>query len=179
MRRMREMKESCKAIVAQGGHPLQTELEDRLRFETFISNISARFVKLPPEEVDREIELALQKVMNLFNANRCGLIKVSPERKLSLITHASYAPDLQPLPQGLNLYNMFPWHYRKIIERKQPIILDTIDDMPPEADQDMRSYASLGFKSLMSVPVFCGQRSTYLLACLTTRGERTWPKEYA
>ena len=33
----------------------QAKLEDRLRFETLLAELSARFVNLPPEQVDQEI----------------------------------------------------------------------------------------------------------------------------
>jgi hypothetical protein len=34
----------------------QTELQERLRFETLIADVFARFVNVPATEVDREIE---------------------------------------------------------------------------------------------------------------------------
>jgi hypothetical protein len=38
------------------------ELEERLRFETLIADLSSKFVNLPVGEVDREIENALRHV---------------------------------------------------------------------------------------------------------------------
>jgi formate hydrogenlyase transcriptional activator len=38
------------------------DLQDRLRFETMLSDLSSRFVNLEPAEVDREIEEAQRRV---------------------------------------------------------------------------------------------------------------------
>ena len=55
---------------------LRVQLEDRLRFETFISDLSARFVRIPSSKVHQEIERALREVTEFFHAHRCGLLKV-------------------------------------------------------------------------------------------------------
>ena len=38
------------------------ELEERLRFETLIADLSSKFINLPAGEVDREIEDAQRRV---------------------------------------------------------------------------------------------------------------------
>jgi hypothetical protein len=38
-------------------------MKRRLEFEALLSDLSARFVNLPPEAVDREIEQALKAVL--------------------------------------------------------------------------------------------------------------------
>ena len=38
------------------------DLQDRLRFETMLSDLSSRFVNLEPADVDREIEEAQRRV---------------------------------------------------------------------------------------------------------------------
>ena len=51
----------------------------RLSFETLISNLSARFVSLPPDQVDDQIEHALESVRDFFQVERCGLLRVQQE----------------------------------------------------------------------------------------------------
>ena len=52
---------------------IQAELEDRLRFETVLAELSARFVKLPPERVDQEIEDALRRLVAALQVDRTAL----------------------------------------------------------------------------------------------------------
>jgi hypothetical protein len=74
---------------------LRSQLEDRLRFETFISDLSARFVRLPSSKVNQEIDHALREVTEFFHAHRCGLLEVSGDLKMARITHAWYAEGVR------------------------------------------------------------------------------------
>jgi len=75
--------------VAKANTHLRVELEDRIRFETFISDISARFVKLPSTEVDNEIECALWQILDFFNVDRCGIMEVRKDEQFVRVTHKS------------------------------------------------------------------------------------------
>ncbi|MCY2996037.1 MAG: hypothetical protein NTY19_50540 [Planctomycetota bacterium] len=54
-------------------------LADRLQFETSLSGLSARFVDVVPQTVDREIECALEKVTNLLALDRGTVFEVSSD----------------------------------------------------------------------------------------------------
>ena len=60
--------------MAKADIRLSAELENRIRFEILISDISARFVRLPSEAVDIEIECALKQVLDFFDVDRCGML---------------------------------------------------------------------------------------------------------
>ena len=49
------------------------QLEDRLRFEGLISDLSAGFVNISSEEVEGEINKWLQRITEFFDADRCSL----------------------------------------------------------------------------------------------------------
>ena len=48
----------------------ETDLRNRLRFEQMISDLSARFIHLPSEQLDDEIERALKTVLEFFQVDR-------------------------------------------------------------------------------------------------------------
>jgi formate hydrogenlyase transcriptional activator len=154
------------------------EMQSRLRFEAFISDLSARFVKLSPGEVDQEIERALQKVMNFFQGDRCGLIEVHAERKFTRVTHASYVEGIPRVPRDINLADFFPWHMEQLTYRGEPVRVERLADFPPEAEKDRESAMAMGIKSLLTVPVFIGERVAYHMTVQTVRRERSWPEEY-
>jgi len=58
--------------------------QERLRFEELVSALSARFVNIPPEQVDAEIEYGLRQVLEFFQVDRAGLL-----RALRVKTHGS------------------------------------------------------------------------------------------
>ena len=68
-------------------------LEERLRFESLLSDVSARFVRVPADRLDGEIENALKAVLEFFQVDRCGLLLTSQDRSALQITHVQYAND--------------------------------------------------------------------------------------
>ena len=91
-------------------------LRDRLKFETMSAKISARFVNLPPGEVDREIEHALKAILDFFQVDRAGLVRTLPGKFAYQITHVAYGEDVPPVPAGSEIsISLNPWAYEKLI----------------------------------------------------------------
>ena len=59
--------------MAQSETDLPRELEERLRFETLLTDISARFVNLPADQIDGEIEDAQRRICEFLNLDRSSL----------------------------------------------------------------------------------------------------------
>ena len=58
---------------------LHAELEERLRFETLLADLSSRFVNLPTAEVDREILDAERRIADRREGVGCDqLILIEP-----------------------------------------------------------------------------------------------------
>lgn len=157
---------------------LANELQGRLRFEAFISDLSARFVKLSPAEVDQEIERVLQKVMDFFQGDRCGLIEVHADRKLSYITHASNAEAIPGVSRDANLAVLYPWHMEQLTYHEEPVCVERLVDLPPEALKDRETAEAMGIKSMLTVPVFIGDKVAYHMTIQTVRQERSWPEKF-
>ena len=51
------------------------DLRARLRFETFLSDLSARFVNVPVERVDAEIDAGLQALVEFLDVDRATLTR--------------------------------------------------------------------------------------------------------
>jgi formate hydrogenlyase transcriptional activator len=52
----------------------EEDLRERLHFEQLLSDLSARFVNIGPDQVDLEIESALRQILEFFQVDRCGLV---------------------------------------------------------------------------------------------------------
>jgi hypothetical protein len=66
-------------------HKTRRELDDRLRFERLIAEVSAKFVNVPPDGVDCEIERALDQVIEVMNLDCCVLFKFQDEKPQVLL----------------------------------------------------------------------------------------------
>jgi PAS domain S-box-containing protein len=168
------------ALLAHRRHRRSAEetLEKQLRFETLLAELSARLVRLSPSEVDREIEQALGLVMDFFRADRCGLIKVYPDRKSARVTHAHYAEGIEQVSPDIELAVLFPWYYHVLVEQGQHNSISRLSELPEEAEKDRQSLAAMGTRSVLAIPLFIEEGIGHLIVIHTVREERVWPKEH-
>jgi formate hydrogenlyase transcriptional activator len=156
----------------------RTELEDRLQFETFISDLSARFVKLASSQVHQEIERALQEVTEFFHAHRCGLLEVFGDRKIARLTHAWYAEGVRRVPPGRNCAEGFSWSFERLVDQKQPVAFNDLSELPPEAAPDFPAYTAMGARSSLMIPLFTGEEVRHIVVLQTMAGGGALEKEY-
>jgi formate hydrogenlyase transcriptional activator len=159
----------------------QTEeaLKERLHFERLLFDLSARFINIAPDQVDLEIESVLGQILDFFQVDRCGLVRVSPNDNSFRITHAAYAANIPPVPQNTDLpLDWFPWVYEKTIERHQIVSFATRDELPREAAVDRQTYGKLEIRSSMDIPISNGAALDYLISINAVQKESVWPEEY-
>ncbi|MHC4757716.1 MAG: hypothetical protein ACYTE8_03575, partial [Planctomycetota bacterium] len=81
-----------------GNRPERDELEERIQFEKLLTDLSATFVNVPTNAVDKEIEHGLEFVVKFLGADRGILMQFSDDGKTLDITHTYIAPGIKPLP---------------------------------------------------------------------------------
>ena len=153
-------------------------LEDRLRFERLLSDLSARFVSIPPERVDSEIEYGLRQILEFFQVDRVGLLRSLPDKPAHRITHGVYGEDIPPVPVGVELpRSIYPWVSERLAERHEVVSFSRLDDLPPEAHVDKRTYAEWGIRSTLDIPIITGGSVVHVIAINSVKSERVWPEE--
>ncbi len=157
------------------GDGLEARLEEQLRFERLISELSARFVRIPHDQLDREIVLALDQLREFFRCDRCGIIGLEPEEGRFHVTHLSQAEGIPPFPEGIDYRRVFPWSYEMYFRRGEPIVFTRLDDLPEESRVDHEGARILGVKSNLGVPLFSGEAAGHAIVFQSLREERSWP----
>ncbi|HQH53466.1 MAG TPA: PAS domain-containing protein [Candidatus Hydrogenedentes bacterium] len=173
---VRDVTEQKRAEIAL--RESHVELASRLEFETLVSNLSAEFAYLAPGEVDHAIERALDAVRRFFQTDRCGLLSVCQNRRSVFVTHASYSEGVDHVPSDVNLAELFPWGYKRLIIAGEPMLIPKLAELPPEAEKDRQSYIAMGARSNLSIPLFVSQDAWYIIAVQTVREERNWHDDY-
>ena len=157
----------------------EENLQERLQFEQLLSDLSARFVNIAPDQVDLEIESALRQILEFFQVDRCGLVRVSPHDNSFRITHVAYASDIPPVPENSDLsINLFPWVHEKIIKQHEVVSFTTRDELPSEAAVDKQTYEELEIRSALNIPISVGAALDYIISINAVRKECAWPEEY-
>ena len=153
---------------------LRHELESRLRFETLLSEISARFVNLPAEEIDNSIEDAQRRICDCLGVDLSALWQWSDETpRFMTVTHLHSPPEGPSRPDGIDAQESFPWVLQEM-QRGETLVIST-EDMPPEAARDQESRRYFGVKSSVVIPLSEGGGPIIgILTFDTLRAERTW-----
>lgn len=153
-------------------------LDKRLHFERLISELSARFVNIASDQVDREIEAALKQVLTFFQVDRCGLLGISPDRRRLHVTHAAYAEGINEVPREIDLACLFPWVHEKLVVRGEYVSVSNMSELPPEAEKDRQSWTAMGARSSLAIPLFFECRVSSLIVIGSLRRQYSWPPEY-
>ncbi|MRR59467.1 MAG: GAF domain-containing protein, partial [Deltaproteobacteria bacterium] len=152
-------------------------LEERIRFETLIADLSARFINIPSEEVDAAISTALDRVRTFYQADYCALFEADVATSETRLPYISYAPNVIHLPDDLIPRQAFPWAYDIVFLQGKPNIRERNDDLPPEAEIDRKSNKAIGVEAAINIPVDYGSPTAYCLTVATVR-QRSWPADY-
>ena len=152
--------------------------EQRLRFETLISDLSAQFVKLASHQVHGAIELALERVRRFFDCDRCALLGLSVDRRLIFVRQASYGEGIEPVAGDIDLAALFPWGYQQLVHRGKNFIAARLSDLPAEAEQDRQSCLAIGICSFLTIPLFASEGVHSIITIQAAHQERDWPEEY-
>ncbi|MDS4070690.1 MAG: sigma 54-interacting transcriptional regulator [Candidatus Competibacter sp.] len=154
---------------------IQAKLEDRLRFETLLAELSARFVNLPPDRVDQAIENALRCLVEALQADRATLGRLTEDSRDFVVTHSFALPGIEAFPLIPSLDTVAPLLSRTLLSG-QPLVMARLADLPEEGEQDRKLFASGQILSGMVVPLIIGGRVIGALGCSLAHGEREWPE---
>ncbi len=162
-----------------GAHPFD---QDNLYgnyplFVRIIFGLSGRFVNISPELVDKEINNVLKDIFDYFQVDRCGLLGITGDRGRVYISHAVYSEGIERISEDIELEQMFPWCYEKLL-RGECVTFSRLSELPSEAVKDQQSWSAMGVRSALIVPLFLGAKPASFIVLNTVREERSWSQEY-
>lgn len=150
-----------------------TELEGQLRFETALADLSARFVNLPAEAVDSEIESAQGRIVEILGLDRSTLFQiVEGDNENFITTHCWVRPGFERFPIVFSK-QAFPWYAARII-RGETVHYSSIADLPPEAVREATVFRTHGPLSNVTFPLAISGKVFGALAFGALRTERKW-----
>ncbi len=158
--RVLEQLELVARILGEAIARKQAELTLRraLEFERLLAGLSATFVHLPLNAMDRHIEQAIGQVGEFLGVDRVNVYQYrdGPADRLLSRTH-HWVRDGVP-PAALVQDGSMPWLKARVLGGREVIALNSLDDLPPEAARDRVSLAQLGVLSLALAPMVVEDR---------------------
>lgn len=153
------------------------EATERCQFEALLVELSVRFINLPPDQVDAEIENAQRRICEFLDIDLLALWQFSDEASgFFALTHL-YSARNGLLPPQLRAREDFPWVLKQMTANRI-VAISSLDELPAEAARDREMACSLGIKSNLTIPLSTGSEPLIgILGFNTTTKERDWPPD--
>jgi PAS domain S-box-containing protein len=147
-------------------------VEEQLKFETMLAEISATFISLPADQLDSQIREGQKRICKTLGLDRSALAQISAENNKLVTTHWWAVDGFETLP--ILTQDNFPWMTR-ILLSGQRVSFARIDDLPEEAAKDKETFHLLGLESNATFPLSAGGKNIGVLGFGSLRAEREWP----
>jgi PAS domain S-box-containing protein len=154
----------------------QVQLAQRLRFEEMLSALSARFVNLPPDRLDAEIERVLESIGKGLNVDRVSVYEISEEDQTLHLVHSHRDAEIAAPPSEFKLERL-PWIRQKLMNREMVTFSD-FEELPAEAEVDRNFLRDQGVVSLALIPLSTGEKTLGVLSLTMLRRRKKWPHEF-
>jgi PAS domain S-box-containing protein len=143
-------------------------------FETLLCELSSRFINVPADALDHEIEDVQRRLCELLGLDVSALFEETAEGTFTLTHFSSSREDLPTPTRGMNALEFFPWLQRQLLTGRA-VALSSLEDLPGEAAFDRENLRLFGVCSSLALPLSVGGAPPVGgLAFATTRAERDW-----
>jgi len=165
--------------VAAAGVPTEWAKPDaniagRLRFESFLLELSAFFAKASTDGIERAVDLWLEKLARFTGIDRVALWECDTAVDQMHLRHLYSAPDFPVLPTRVSTAD-FPWLINEFRHGRVACWERIPEDAPESASIERAYMTKIGAKSALGIPVEAGT-TTFVLIFMCIRGPRKWPK---
>ena len=138
--------------MTQSETDLRRELENRLGFETLLTDISTRFINLPAEQIDGAIEDAQRRVCKCLGLDLSALWQWSAgSHRFLELTHLYSPPEGPSRPERIDALEAFPWSVQKLMQGET--LACSTENLPPAAARDQETRRYYGIKSTVAIPL--------------------------
>jgi diguanylate cyclase (GGDEF)-like protein/PAS domain S-box-containing protein len=162
------------ALDARERRDAQESLAHRLQFEKLISAISTHFINVAPEELDREIEKALERVATFIGAGRAYLYTFENTETASLTHEWSADPSARKLETRTFSIAQFPWSIDRLTHGEFLRVRSA--ELPPEAAAERELYERAGNRTVLAVPLLYNRVPVGVLG-VGSPEDKTWSDE--
>ncbi|MFC1868464.1 sigma 54-interacting transcriptional regulator [Thermodesulfobacteriota bacterium] len=171
-----ELSQAVKSLMDESSLRKQAEesLQERLKFEQLISELSATFVKLPASEVDKEIKRGLRLIVETLNIDRSNIFQFDKGKTRLQATHSWEVSGVEPA--GGVVFKETPFVFRSIL-RGEISRFSSIDDLPEEAAVDKQFFQKAGQKAGVAVPLKVSNSVVGALTIGSFHREQVWRDE--
>ena len=173
LRRLRLMSEVFANALARRVETAQRER--RLALEQLVAGLSATFVNLPAEAIDRHLELALERASRFLKVDRSTIFQFNEATGQLEVTHTWVAPG-HTLVSSAFRENTYPYLEEQGLKGEIVAFAEPAD-LPKRAHVDRRRFEENGVQSCATVPFAIGGAPLGVVSFTTVSSRIDWTTE--
>lgn len=135
---------------------METALEERLRFEKLLADLSARFLNVPCDQIDGWIDGGLKLLVESLGNDRISFGRFTEDTGHLLVTHSYTVADQPPFSAGVVVDDQLPWFVKQLRLGRMLVLKHLPDDLPAEAVKEKQFCLVHGQKSTLAIPLKAG-----------------------
>lgn len=151
-------------------------LDERLAFETLLSELSATFVNLPLNGIDEQIERWLARVGRFLQVDRTTIGVATADGRGMVATHAWAAPGLDDARIAVQQCTHFQWLW-EALGQDRVLAYHHLCEAPPEASDGVDFCRRRGIKSIAIIPLVLADEGRGAMAFSSVCRDREWSDE--
>jgi PAS domain S-box-containing protein len=148
-------------------------LDEHLRFEALLGELSAELVNLPVESIDTAIESSMKSLVEFFAVDRCHIGMFSGVNSKITVSHFYSRPGIN-IPQITHVGDHFLSFVYDNINKGEILAFEKPSDLPSKAKEDHEVIEEMGIKSLIVIPLKIDNVVQFGLSLSTVGKHRQW-----
>ncbi len=146
-------------------------LDNSLRFERLLFDVSATFIQMPVSDIDVELTRSLHRITVFLGLDAGTLLMLVPPTNRLARTHHYAGHGVPAIPAEVE--GLCEWSMRAL-KAGEPIVVSGIADLPPEAAGERAYMAAAEIESLVAIPLRQAERLIGFASFSVARRQVTW-----
>lgn len=142
---------------SKNNNPLST-LEKQLHFQSLLAELSAKFVRVPVDKIDQEINDSLRRIAENLDIDHIGLGLITADSQ-DIFSKYSYAKPCTKPWLAESLMSEGPLLTQTLLAGKS-FVMNDVDALPPEWSKEREGFLKYGIKADLVFPFIVGGRLT-------------------
>jgi formate hydrogenlyase transcriptional activator len=159
------------------GQPVGWAVEERLRFEKLLTDLSSRFVNQTVHGMTELLNDSLRLLVDFLGNDRTTLVDFGDDPQFVSVVNSYSVPGCEPFPLGQLPVSRLPWFLGTMQAGKTVFVRDIATDLPPEAEKEREHCAAHGIRSNVSLPLRVGGKVLGGLTFAFFRQTCDWPSD--
>jgi PAS domain S-box-containing protein len=147
-------------------------------FEALITEISTRFINVPPEEIDQGINQALGDVCQFLGVDRGYVFRYSSDRQFMNNTHEWCREGIEVYKDRMQelAVEAFSWS-NDILMNGEVLSIPDVENLPPDAAAEKEEFQTQNIQSLIIAPMMDRGEAVGFIGFDAVRSRQKWDAE--